>query len=112
ALEAQHFDAMLLDLRLNDESGLELLKHWSGRFDLPATVLLSGCVDVPTTVRAMRIGVVDVLQKPVDTDKLDQRLRAAVATRNAGTNGSGEEESEPLDSILGEAAIVELLRRD
>jgi DNA-binding NtrC family response regulator len=57
-------DAVVLDLRLPDLSGLEVLerlREWNA-----AVVLLTGHADVPTAVQAMQLGAENFLTKPVD----------------------------------------------
>ena len=63
-------------------SGLELQEamHDHG-IDLPI-VFLTGHADVSLTVRAMKGGAVDLLEKPVDRDKLLEALARAL-TRDA-----------------------------
>jgi two-component system response regulator FixJ len=59
-------------------SGVELLNEiGSRRLDLPV-VVLSGYLDVPSTVLLIRAGAIDVVEKPFDADKLLERLRAGI----------------------------------
>ena len=73
---------LILDIRLPGPSGLELQETLSraGR-DLPI-VFITGHGDVPTSVRAMKGGAVDFLQKPFnDQELLDCVERALVRSR-------------------------------
>ena len=48
------------------------------RTDSPlAVVLISGYGDVPSTVKAMRLGALDFLTKPIDEDALVEAVRRA-----------------------------------
>ena len=73
---------LVLDIRLRGTSGLDLqvaLKE-AGR-DIPI-IFITGHGDVPTTVRAMKSGAVDFLEKPFnDQELLDCVQRALVRTR-------------------------------
>lgn len=70
-------DAMLLDLRMPGADGLVLLEMLRGRgYHIP-TVFLSGHADVPTSVRAIRAGAVDFLEKPCDEPTLLASLSRA-----------------------------------
>ena len=73
---------LVLDIRLRGSSGLDLqaaLKE-AGR-DIPI-IFITGHGDVPTTVRAMKSGAVDFLEKPFnDQELLDCVQRALVRTR-------------------------------
>lgn len=69
---------VLLDVRMPGPSGLELQEamHDHG-IDLPI-VFLTGHADVPSSVRAMKAGAVDFLEKPVDRDALMGALARAM----------------------------------
>ena len=70
-------DAMLLDLRMPGADGLSLLEMLRGRGHHIPTVFLSGHADVPTSVRAIRAGAVDFLEKPCDEPTLLASLARA-----------------------------------
>jgi len=70
---------LLLDVRLPGPSGLELQAALCSRGLALPIVFLTGYADVPTTVRAVKAGAVDVLEKPVDRDRLLQAIGAALA---------------------------------
>lgn len=68
---------MLVDLRLGDMSGVDLLRATaSRRAEFPAA-LVTGHADIETTVEAMRAGAQDVLQKPTDPQRLGHVLQRA-----------------------------------
>ena len=67
-------DVAVIDLRLPDASGLTLLEALRADDPEIAVIVLTGHADVPTAVRAMQQGAVDLLEKPVDL----LALRAAV----------------------------------
>lgn len=66
---------MITDLRMQPEDGLELIKQIraSARADLPI-IVVSGDSEVPEAVKAMHLGVLDFLVKPLDAGKLLQLL--------------------------------------
>src|SRR5262245_57913064 len=68
---------LLLDLRLKDQSGLDVQADLRRRgYSLPI-VFLSARGDVPATARAMRGGALDFLVKPVDEPQLLDALARA-----------------------------------
>lgn len=101
------FDTLVLDLLIPDTNGFAVLERLR-EFPMekrPATILLSGHLDVPSTVRAVRAGAFDVLEKPVSGALLHQRLLAALAVagrRHALT----PKEAEILSRISGESAAI------
>jgi FixJ family two-component response regulator len=74
---------LLLDLRLPGASGLELQDLIVDRGCALPIVFLTGHGDVPASVRAMKRGAVDFLQKPVIADQLFAAVSAALARDDA-----------------------------
>ncbi len=120
AAVAEHLPAVvIMDLRLPDMDGLDLLEGL--RTDDPdgAIILLTGHADVRIAVRAMQAGALDVMEKPVDLDALADavtrgvdmvRLRREVAIlRERGATESGSE-STPLQPSFDK--LVELAARN
>src|SRR5271163_3992741 len=80
-LLAPHSDepgCLLLDVRLPGPSGLDLQAGMQRHgIDLPV-IFLTGYADVPTSVRAMKAGAVDFLEKPVTRETLLEAIRRAL----------------------------------
>jgi NtrC-family two-component system response regulator AlgB len=80
-LKHSAFDAVLLDLRLSQESGLDLLDeilHLSPRV---AVVLVTAYASIETAVEAMRRGAFDYLSKPCTPEQIRQVLARVEKTR-------------------------------
>lgn len=69
---------ILLDVRMPTVTGLEV-HEWLRRVhaDIPV-IFLTGFADVPTAVRAMRLGAFDFLEKPFNIQHLIERTREAL----------------------------------
>jgi DNA-binding NtrC family response regulator len=74
ALSSQRFDLLLLDLRLEDGDGFELIGHCRTRHPDMGVIVVSGYATPDTAVQALQIGAFDVLTKPL----IDDELRAAI----------------------------------
>jgi len=61
---------VLLDLKMPGMTGLDVQTAMMGKGISMPIIFLSAQSDVPSTVRAMRGGAVDFLEKPVDEDQL------------------------------------------
>jgi len=70
-------DALLVDLRLPGTDGLALLEQMRDDGRRIPMVFLSGHADIPTSVRAIRAGAVDFLEKPCDESALLASLARA-----------------------------------
>lgn len=69
---------LVLDLRMPGIGGLDLHEHLGGAgLDL-ATVFLTGHGSVPASVRAMKAGAVDFLEKPFDAQALLEAVQRAL----------------------------------
>jgi len=69
---------LLLDVSMPGMSGLELADILAARGTPMETVYLTAHGDIPMTVRAMRGGAVDFLEKPAPVETLIARLREAL----------------------------------
>ena len=68
---------LLLDMRISDGSGLDLLARLEQSRTTLGVVVISGYGDVSSTVRAMRMGALDFLTKPVSEEALLEAVRRA-----------------------------------
>jgi DNA-binding NtrC family response regulator len=99
-LRESNVDVLVLDLNMEPLNGWAVMDHLRSFAHQPSVLLLSAYVDVPSTVAAMRAGVFDVLQKPVDSAQLAERLRAALAVgRPTGASHANEERAPTPSSI-------------
>jgi FixJ family two-component response regulator len=90
---------LVLDVRMPELDGLGLQER-IGRAGLDvAIVFLTGHGDVPTTVRAMKAGAVDFLEKPFEADDLVAAVRRALAV-SARTRAARTERGH-LEARLG-----------
>ncbi len=79
----------IVDLRLQDGSGLEAVKSLAG-FD-PATVIvvLTGYGSIATALEAVRMGAADYLTKPADVEEILARFARAEAKPGAELEAAG-----------------------
>ena len=69
---------LVLDVGLPDLNGLELQERVAvNRIDMPI-IFITGCGDVPMTVRAMKAGAVEFLTKPFGDDVLLSAIHHAI----------------------------------
>lgn len=69
---------ILLDIRLEGESGLNVQAALRERGSTTPIIFLTGFGTIPMTVQAMRAGAVEFLTKPVDDDVLLDAVRRAL----------------------------------
>ncbi|MEQ3694939.1 MAG: response regulator [Thalassolituus sp.] len=65
---------VLLDMMLEDESGLDAIIAMKQHFSPAHLIMLTGYASIATTVEAMRRGATDYIAKPVGLQELIQRI--------------------------------------
>jgi two-component system nitrogen regulation response regulator NtrX len=101
-------DAVVLDIKMPEMDGLELLKALRERgYDMPV-LMISGHADVATAVEATRRGAFDFFEKPLQRERVLLSLRNAIeAFRLQTENRTLRPEPE---QIIGTAPSVRRLR--
>lgn len=75
------FDIVLLDLLMPEVDGLQVLESTKPYRPHTEFVILTAIDDIPTTVKAIRLGAYDYLVKPVDNDLLFLAIKRAYEHR-------------------------------
>jgi two-component system nitrogen regulation response regulator NtrX len=101
-------DAVLLDIKMPEMDGLELLRAFRERgYEMPV-LMISGHADVSTAAHATRLGAYDFFEKPL------QRERVLVSLRNAVDSSRLEAENRSLgqepEVLIGTAVAMRRLR--
>jgi len=66
----------VIDLRLNDGNGLEVVKEIQSLNSNSRIIMLTGYGNIPTAVAAIKHGAIDYLAKPADADDVEKALLA------------------------------------
>ena len=66
----------LVDLRLEDGSGLDVVQEINNTNKDSRIVMLTGYGNLPTAVAAVKAGAIDYMAKPVDADDVESALLA------------------------------------
>ena len=67
----------VIDLRLGDGSGLEVVKEIRKLRKDSRVVMLTGYGNIPTAVAAVKAGAIDYIPKPTDADDVENALLAS-----------------------------------
>lgn len=81
ALKEDNFEVVLLDLRLSQENGLDLLEEIVRLSPRATVILVTAYASIETAVEAMRRGAFDYLPKPCTPEQLRQVLMRVERTR-------------------------------
>ena len=67
----------VIDLRLNDGNGLEVVKEIQRQKKDSKVIMLTGYGNIPTAVAAVKAGAIDYIPKPADADDVENALLAS-----------------------------------
>ncbi len=81
---------LVLDVRLKEGSGLDLQDELHRRGVTLPIIVLTGHGDVPNSVRALKAGAFDFLQKPPPPAVLLERIHAAIESDRAAREAASE----------------------
>ncbi|MCD8739220.1 sigma-54 dependent transcriptional regulator [Mucilaginibacter roseus] len=81
-LDDQAFDLLLLDYRLPDGTGLEVMAHAHNKGLKTPAVMMTSFNDVRTAVKAIQAGAADYITKPVNPDELLMILKSALSEKS------------------------------
>ena len=70
---------MILDLRMPEVDGLAVVERLAAKGVFLPVIIVTGYGDVPSCVRAFKMGVLEFLEKPVDEHELLGFVRKALA---------------------------------
>ena len=88
-------DAFMVDVRLPDASGMDVLRHIRAAEPAAPVIMISGHGTIADAVEATRAGAFDFLEKPLS------RERVLVSLRNALEQSNLREENARLKEITG-----------
>jgi two-component system nitrogen regulation response regulator NtrX len=90
-------DAYLLDVRLPDGNGIELLREARGKHPQAPVIMISGHATIADAVAATRAGAFDFLEKPLGRDRL------LLVLANALERAALQQENARLRELVGDA---------
>ncbi len=70
AIDRGKYDLILLDVKLPDVDGMEILKSVREKGSVPVVIVMTGYSTMPNALQAMKLGAADYLAKPFTDDEL------------------------------------------
>ncbi len=120
AIRTQKPELVIVDLRIGDVNGLDLVSMCHEQFPDTAVIMVTGHGSVETAVEAMRLGAFDYLTKPFDLGDLIKTVNQALNRNNPGTQAAAmpvttSVRSPGASKLIGHSGAVqrifEILRR-
>jgi two-component system OmpR family response regulator len=76
-LEGDHFDVVILDVKMPGLGGIETLREMKKKKPLVEVIMLTGHASVESGIQGMQLGAFDYVMKPVALDELLEKVRQA-----------------------------------
>ena len=110
-MDAEPVDALLSDIRMPGMDGMTLVRRALARTPQPVCILLTAYGSVETAVQAMKSGVYDYIQKPVNLTELELTLNRALHSRDMEAENQDLrqqlDKKYGLEHIIGKSPAIE-----
>ena len=109
-------ELVFMDVKMTGMDGLETLKRLRGRDPAAIVVMISGHATIQNAVEATQLGAYDILEKPLDTDRILVTLRNAIgrielAQENQRLKATIESRYEMVGRSAAIRAVIEKIDR-
>lgn len=78
SFQSKPFDLVLLDYRLPDTTGMDVLVEMKNANPDAAVIIMTGFSDIKTAVKAIKLGAFEYITKPVNPDELLMLVKQAM----------------------------------
>ena len=114
--QAEHPEVILLDFRLGEQSGLQLLQELRQSAQNSLVIFITGHGTTDTAIEAMKQGAHDYLIKPLDIPHLEQVIERAFeisrqAVKNPEIESAAESPHEP-DQMIGNSPAIQTVAKE
>lgn len=79
----QNLDVIVLDVKMPQMDGLEMLKKVKESYPLIEVIMLTGHATIESGINGMKLGAFDFLTKPCDVEELASKVKDAVKKKRA-----------------------------
>ena len=101
SIEDKSFDVVVLDLQMPEMDGIETLKILKKKKPELQVILLTGHATVEKGIEAMKLGAMDLLEKPADLTTLTEKIKKAQAKKMILVEKKAEERIKDIMETRG-----------
>jgi DNA-binding NtrC family response regulator len=109
ALEKEHFDVVVLDLKMPGMDGLATLKEIKKLGLFTETLILTGHGSIDTALEAIKLGAYDYLTKPCEIDDLMGKIEGAWQKKDGAEKKEMKEKAQKV--VESPSSIFDLFRK-
>lgn len=100
-VQKKAYDAIIVDLMMPEMDGLQLLEKLKKINPEVQVIMLTGHATVEKGIEAMKLGAMDLLEKPADLDSLSEKIHKAKARKMILVEKKTEEKIKNIISSKG-----------
>lgn len=105
------YDAVLTDMNIAGESGLELVSYVVDTFPKTPIAVISAYGDSDVSIKALKLGAFDFLSKPVDQVNLKQVLEKAMDQSSKEDETTVDQDHLILNTLIGESSVLREMKK-
>jgi two-component system, NtrC family, response regulator HydG len=94
---------VIVDYRLPDGTGLQLLETSLNGNDALPFILITSYIDIRTAVKAMKLGAFEYITKPINPDELLATVKDALRQETPNPQSKKNEAPDPKDHLVGKS---------
>ena len=106
-IEKTRFDILIMDIKMEGMSGLEVLRHVQDNDPDVSVVMITAYGSISTAIEAMKNGAFDYLLKPFDPEELGVLIEKIIAHRNQAKENlflrEDHKERTRFESMIGQS---------
>ena len=99
-LRSQRCSLLIVDLKMPEMDGIELLKEAKRLTPWVPVLIMSGYGDIPTAVRAIKAGAVDFIEKPLDKAGFISKVKSLLPNTYATDSYLGKPLTQAETNVL------------
>lgn len=116
ALDSDTPDLMIVDLKLGDMDGLDVIRYGNEHHPSVQVIMVTGNASIESAVEAMRLGAFDYLTKPFELADLQKTVELALQARRAtgapgGESYQGITIAQPTLGMIGDSPKVREIQK-
>lgn len=109
-LSMYKYDAVLTDMNIQGENGLDLVTHVIEAYPTTPIAVISAYGDAKISIDALKLGAFDFVSKPIDNDNLKLVLEKALV-QSGIEDQLISQNAEVLNTLIGESSVIREMKK-
>lgn len=109
-LKKHQFYLCLVDMRLPDGDGLDLVDYTHTHYPQLTTIVITAHGNMNSAIQALKFGAFDFLSKPVDLDVLRNLISNALKLKHTAVTNHVDQET-AINQLIGKSSVMVQIRK-